>query len=184
MDPGFFGKLPTHGDFVSRGWPEEVTQFVDGWFSEGINALHARHGDESSERIAAAQPLLMFAPPGVVPSGAIFACLTPTIDRVGRRHLLLIGYYGTAAMLWAAAGHSDAHRLGPCPDWRASSETANADALLTRLESEMLPPDDFARFLGSLWQPDHVLVWTPDRSLFAQTKTLTGETLADFIGQD
>jgi type VI secretion system protein ImpM len=81
--PGFFGKLPATGDFVSRGLPSAFTAAWDRWL--------ARH---LATRLPDGAPPLFFhraGPPQV--SGVVL----PSRDRAGRRFPLTLAATGALA---------------------------------------------------------------------------------------
>lgn len=41
---GFYGKLRSHGDFVSRGLPHGFVQAWDAWLQTGLLTSQRRHG--------------------------------------------------------------------------------------------------------------------------------------------
>ena len=119
IPPGFFGKLPAHGDFVTRRLPMGFVAVWDPWV-----ALHlARRADF---------PPLRFAHPGTaggaMSGGAMTGVVLPSRDRAGRAFPLTL----------AAAGAS-----APEPWYEALTEAGvaaargecDADALAARLET-------------------------------------------------
>ena len=89
--PGFFGKVRSHGDFVSRRLPPPVASLWDGWLQSCIQA--------STEELDAAwlpayltSPVWRFALSGGVVDGNAWAgVLMPSVDRVGRHFPLMLG---------------------------------------------------------------------------------------------
>jgi type VI secretion system protein ImpM len=113
--PGFFGKLPSTGDFVTRGLPPAFTTAWDRWL--------ARH---LGTRLAPDAPPLYFRRAGTPPvSGVILA----SHDRAGRRFPLTLAVAGDADPAPLAA-------LGA----EAIAEALTPDALATRLAGLRLPP--------------------------------------------
>jgi type VI secretion system protein ImpM len=83
-----FGKLPAHGDFVSRGLDPVVRDCFDVWMSDEIAQARARFGDEFEARYDSA-PAVRFALPtedGHWDGGALCA----SMDSAGRRFPILI----------------------------------------------------------------------------------------------
>lgn len=83
-----FGKLPAHGDFVSRGLDPVVRDSFDLWMSDEIARARARFGDEFEARYDTA-PAVRFALPteeGHWDGGALCA----SMDSAGRRFPVLI----------------------------------------------------------------------------------------------
>lgn len=81
---GFYGKLASRGDFVSRGLAHSFIQPWDQWLAAGIQASQR----QLAERWLPAYlvcPLWRFAlAPGVCGPQAVVGVLMPSIDRVGR----------------------------------------------------------------------------------------------------
>lgn len=82
--PGFFGKLRSHGDFVSRRLPPAMQSAFDGWLQAGL----VRSRDELG---AAWTPTWVSSPlwrfvlaPGLCGPRAWCGVMMPSADRVGR----------------------------------------------------------------------------------------------------
>ena len=103
---GLFGKLPAHGDFVARGWPEPVRDAVDGWLTGGMLLLRNGAQDEAAfaERMCAAPVWYAYVPPGLLTPLALHIVLAASIDRAGRWFPIVGGMAGAAAAVWARAG--------------------------------------------------------------------------------
>jgi len=88
--PGWYGKLSTVGDFVSRRLSPEFIRFVDDWLSLGMSAGREQLGEQWLEVYLNA-PVLQFAwAPGVYDAQWWFGVLMPSCDNVGRYFPLLI----------------------------------------------------------------------------------------------
>lgn len=72
-----YGKLPAHGDFVSRGLREKAAQTADRMLTAMLGAAREAWGDQFADRYAAAQPWLW---QGAGLSGLII----PSMDAAGR----------------------------------------------------------------------------------------------------
>lgn len=133
--PGFFGKLPSRGDFVDRRLPHRLVQRLDDWIQESL-AL-CMESDEDWEDAFHDSPCWRFTtglggdPPGL--AGVIL----PSQDRVGRSFPLVL-----ALPLTAPPG------LGFPEDWGAAYQTLAALARET-LDSA-LEPDDLLDRLARL----------------------------------
>lgn len=87
---GFFGKLPSHGDFVSRRLSREFLGAWDSWLQRAIAESKASLGDDWLE-IYLTSPIWRFAlMPGICGSDAYLGLVMPSIDRVGRYFPLTI----------------------------------------------------------------------------------------------
>lgn len=81
--PAVFGKMPGHGDFVSRGIPGAVREGLDCWLSDWLAAAHETLGADFAETYETAAPWLF-------QSARAAAVLLPSIDAVGRHFPLLV----------------------------------------------------------------------------------------------
>lgn len=102
---GFFGKLVSHGDFVSRRLPESFLQVWDNWLQHGLHASRETLGATWLETYLTS-PIWRFAlNTGVAGESAWAGVLMPSVDRVGRHFPLTIAASanGQIAMLeWLA----------------------------------------------------------------------------------
>lgn len=88
--PGFFGKLPSHGDFVGRRLPPEVRDRFDQWLQGALLQSRIDLG-EAWLQIWLSSPLWRFVVgPGVCGDQAWAGVMMPSHDRVGRCFPLLI----------------------------------------------------------------------------------------------
>ena len=81
---GFFGKLPSAGDFVQRRLP---AAFVDAWdrhFEHAMAALPEALGPGWKARFQSGPPWRFVLPPGICGEGAFAGVMLPSTDRVGR----------------------------------------------------------------------------------------------------
>ena len=87
--PGFYGKMPSKGDFVQRRLARGVVDPFDAWLQQAIAHSKAALGDGWTD-IYLTSPIWRFAwTDGVCgePAGGV---LMPSIDRVGRHYPLFI----------------------------------------------------------------------------------------------
>jgi len=88
--PGFFGKLMSHADFVTRRMPPGFLTRWDGWLQEAVHAARRRMGDEWLA-IYLHSPIWRFAQAaGVCDQHAWAGVLMPSVDSVGRQFPLTI----------------------------------------------------------------------------------------------
>ncbi|MFK3798482.1 type VI secretion system-associated protein TagF [Pseudomonas sp. NPDC088444] len=81
---GFYGKLPSRGDFVSRGLPQSFIQPWDAWLAAGLHVSQQQLGEDWLDAYLVS-PLWRFAlAAGVCGPDAVVGVLMPSIDRVGR----------------------------------------------------------------------------------------------------
>src|ERR1700744_5108989 len=91
--PFLFGKLPAHGDFVSRGLTAPEVEAWDGWASQAMEAL--RDASPAFEQAHDATPPWRFvAGPSRLGPGWRAGALAPSIDAVGRRFVVVLGVQG------------------------------------------------------------------------------------------
>ena len=82
--PGFYGKLASCGDFVTRDLAPGFTQPWDAWLAAGMQASRRQLGEDWLSAYLVC-PLWRFAlAAGVCGPNAVAGILMPSIDRVGR----------------------------------------------------------------------------------------------------
>lgn len=87
---GFYGKLASRGDFVSRGLPQSFIQPWDSWLAAGLHVSQRQLGEDWLN-VYLVSPLWRFAlAAGVCGPDAVVGGLMPSIDRVGRYFPLTI----------------------------------------------------------------------------------------------
>lgn len=91
---GFFGKLPTMGDFVSRGWLTSGREGLDRLLQEAIAELLAS-SPIGKEAILQAPSSALSIRPGVIGDQGVVALVLPSQDRVGRVFPLCAGVQWT-----------------------------------------------------------------------------------------
>jgi len=81
---GFYGKLASRGDFISRGLGQDFIRPWDRWLAAGLQASRQQLGEAWLDAYLVS-PLWRFAlAPGVCGEQAVTGVLMPSIDRVGR----------------------------------------------------------------------------------------------------
>lgn len=92
--PGFFGKLPDRGDFITRWLPKRFVDTWDRWLQACIATSQAQLGPAWEDSYMTS-PIWRFALPGALvggqegapegtASGPVAGVLMPSVDRVGR----------------------------------------------------------------------------------------------------
>lgn len=82
--PGFYGKIPVLGDFVSRGLPRSFITPWDTWQQEAIANSQDQLKDDWLENYLTS-PLWRFAlTPGICGENSWAGVVMPSVDRVGR----------------------------------------------------------------------------------------------------
>ncbi|MBB3571019.1 type VI secretion system-associated protein TagF [Rhizobium sp. BK491] len=87
---GFFGKLPTHGDFVSSALGSRLQSELDQWVHNGLIALEAALGSDWRRLFHATAAWRFVVGKGVWAPSAVAGVLLPSRDRVGRSFPLII----------------------------------------------------------------------------------------------
>ena len=84
--PGWYGKLPSLGDFASRRVDDGFLQAWDEWLARDLAGWRGSDPQGWLERYLQAASCLFLATPGALghPHGALAGVLTPSVDRVGR----------------------------------------------------------------------------------------------------
>lgn len=83
LNYGFFGKVPSAGDFVSRDIPHHYLRRIDDWFSKGMSSLSAEQQTWLDVYLTA--PVWNFViAPKVWGNEFLYGALMPSVDSVGR----------------------------------------------------------------------------------------------------
>lgn len=89
--PGWFGKLPSLGDFASRRLPASFVQPWDRWLQRGMVAAIAALGEARWVETYLVAPVLRFwLAPGVLGDSGWAGLMMPSTDRIGRHFPLTI----------------------------------------------------------------------------------------------
>jgi len=89
---GFYGKLPSMGDFVSRRLPKDFISFWDEWLQNSMATSRDALGEEWLQSYLTS-PIWRFAlSPGLAGKDAWLGIVMPSVDRVGRYFPLTIAY--------------------------------------------------------------------------------------------
>jgi type VI secretion system protein ImpM len=116
--PGWYGKLPTLGDFASRRLEADFIEPWDLWLGEGLQSQRDLLGDAWLDAYLQSPPWRFMLLPGVLPGFdpecTLAGVLMPSVDRVGRYFPLTIA--ATIARLPSSAPDYEAllgwlHRL-------------------------------------------------------------------------
>ena len=84
LETGFYGKLPSHGDFLRRRVSDAFIGVWDAWLQECIAASRASLGDRWLD-VYLTSPVWRFAcAPGTCGPAPIVGVMAPSVDRVGR----------------------------------------------------------------------------------------------------
>ena len=113
--PGFFGKLPSHGDFISRRLPTELLAAWEAWLDAGLQHSRDSLGDAWLQTYLSS-PIWCFSASADCCGAQPFAgVLMPSLDRVGR-------YYSLSIVAPFDAERSAAEIASGETDWFARME--------------------------------------------------------------
>lgn len=90
MGAGFYGKLPSQGDFVTRRLPWEFTSGWDAWLQAGMSEAKQRLGDAWLDRYLTAPIWRFQLAAGVLGEVGWAGLWCPSVDRVGRHFPLTL----------------------------------------------------------------------------------------------
>jgi type VI secretion system protein ImpM len=131
---GFFGKIPTRGDFVRQGLPADFTGAMDQWWQRVLPYSQARLGKGWEDAWMQA-PIWCFAlPPGRCGAGAAVGLWLPSTDKVGRLFPLTIAWV-------SRHGWNDIARCGPF--------LAAAEAIGVRAVEQDVSPAELAEAVAA-----------------------------------
>jgi type VI secretion system ImpM family protein len=144
LKTGFYGKLPSNGDFLSRNLSHEITLSIDEWFQISMTQLRHRLPDWSY--FFNSSPSWFFLIPcNFFSSKAYAGYITPSIDRVGRCFPLIV----------IKEIHKDAIlNIDSLQHWYLSTETivqnclrnnVSADELMVSLDKIEIRPNSFEK---------------------------------------
>jgi len=88
--PGWYGKIPSVGDFVSRRLPDEFIRLWDDWLQGGMACVRAELGTDWLPRYLVAPVRRFWLAPGLMSAPGWVGVLMPSIDGVGRYFPLTI----------------------------------------------------------------------------------------------
>lgn len=98
--PGFYGKLPSRGDFLREGLPRDFADSWDAWWQRGLAETQRRPQDEWRDAWLEAPVWRFVLPPGLCGAGGILGLWMPSVDKAGRYFPLTIA--AAASSDWAS----------------------------------------------------------------------------------
>ncbi len=134
-----FGKMPTHGDFVSRGLAPDTRDVLDRWLSDEMIRARQHVGAAFESAYDSASPWLWS-------DGGESGAICPSMDSAGRRFPILVGR--AVGEHEASAGVARA-----CENaiYRALGEGLTADQLQAAIGEE-LPSEGEAAPMSNWWR--------------------------------
>lgn len=87
---GFFGKVPSHGDFISDGLERELIGTFDDWTRSGMHACADMFAGRWPKIFSSSPPIRFIIERGIWGNCAYAGVIVPSADRVGRKYPLAI----------------------------------------------------------------------------------------------
>ena len=193
--PFLFGKLPAHGDFISRGLDDETIEAADAAVAEAVT-LAALKWDHRWDDVDVETPVWRFiAAPGVLGRDWAAGVFMASVDAVGRQFPLVAGFTSSSLALIAqgaalTAALDEAETLAR----NALLQADSVDTLLAALEGaatrfapaahadpgEAFAAAALARAHSSAWSAEGLFWVAGSQSIepVALTGALNGETLS------
>lgn len=128
---GFYGKLPAHGDFVSRGLsPTQVTA-VDNWLQAAVVSAQENLGANWLDKYLQTPAWRFVLSPGIIDGFSWAGILLPSVDRVGR-------YFPLMALVHLPAATCLSEFLSMQQTWFAGLEDCLRAALNGRVQIDSI----------------------------------------------
>lgn len=137
-----FGKMPSHGDFVSRGFDPEEREALDRWLSAEIADARSAFGAEFEQRFDLAPPWRFVWTGDRWTAGA----MASSVDSAGRRFPLLVGRRGIAAADVSAAAEACENAI-----YGAFGNGWSADQLTDALAADAVPDAESEEAAEGWW---------------------------------
>ncbi len=134
---GFYGKLPSLGDFISRAVDDNLLERWDAWLQSCLVASRSALGDRWVDLYMTAPMWRFHAQGGVLCAQPVAGLMFPSVDRVGRYFPLTV----FATLPREAVGLVVADR---CAQWFERVE----DLVLAQLEDDSRDADQFEAALA------------------------------------
>lgn len=90
MKVGFFGKLPSHGDFVQRNVSPPLCDYWDNWIKQGFSYCETELGKDWQATYYTAPIWRFCLPSGLIASNAISGLMMPSVDASGRLYPMTV----------------------------------------------------------------------------------------------
>jgi type VI secretion system protein ImpM len=148
---GFFGKIPSRGDFVRSGLPGSFVEPWDNWLQKVLPAARVALGDQWDAIWLEAPVWRFLLPPGQCGPDCVLGLWMPSVDAAGRHFPLTLA----AVLPGDAVPDSDADHA-----WLDCAEEAGRDAIAYDLSPEDLasrltecrgPPPQASAETGRWW---------------------------------
>jgi type VI secretion system protein ImpM len=132
---GFYGKIPSRGDFVRHGLSRAVVSCWDDWVQRVLVEASLQKGADLAAAWDAAPVWRLALDAGLCGPAPLFGVMLPSTDRSGRRFPLLCAAEGAMTMTEAGYLLATLQEIG-----RAAVETASApEEIRARLAAVGIP---------------------------------------------
>ena len=136
---GFFGKIPSHGDFVRRAFPSGLSKRWDGWLQAGLTQSREALGEDWLD-VYLSSPIWRFClSAGLCGESQWIGAMMPSVDRVGR-------YYPLTTVTEIPASRSLFGTATIAASWLAPLE----ETMLATLEGDSLTAEELEIRLAAL----------------------------------
>jgi type VI secretion system ImpM family protein len=148
--PVLFGKLPSHGDFISRGLDLTACDAWDRWASGGLETARASLGERFDDAHDRAPPWRFIDSPGRFGPDWRAGALAPSIDAAGRRFMIMLAAEGLSSAQAGGGGEAIAEEMEALiyqafeAGWNADATIEAAQAPVERLPVGGLDPEPAA----------------------------------------
>lgn len=171
---GFYGKIPSVGDFVHRGLAGSSIALMDGWLQRGMASMRSSSQDPQAGHMVS--PITYFIMPEKIwAESPVTGLFVPSVDRVGRQFPLLMmtplqeNFRADCSSAIGSLKRATDSALG------ALHDRLSPDALYSRLTDEEAPQDcsddpEFMRFSSVL----HAFAANSDHSFWWQSEASAG----------
>lgn len=145
---GFYGKLPSHGDFLTRGLSGDFVTAWDDWLQRGMIRSQEVLGEGWLDAFLTSPVWRFVLAPGAIDHHGYAGILFPSVDRVGR-------YFPMTAARRLSVDRVDLALLDVLEPWQRAAETVLLAALerdendLEELVRSICPEIDSATDLAS-----------------------------------
>ncbi len=119
---GFYGKLPSHGDFLTRRVAEEFLETWDGWLQRCLTSSQSELADRWLDCYLTSPMWRFFLSDGIAGPMSYAGVLLPSVDRVGR-------YFPLTVLTAVPAGTPALAFSMAAAQWFSDVETLCAQAL-------------------------------------------------------
>ena len=165
LSAGFFGKIPTRGDFVRHGLPTDLVRALDTWWQDVLPASRDRLGAAWTDAWMEAPIWRFHLPAGTCGPDAAAGLWLPSTDRAGRLFPLTIAI---AAPAWAGlARHGGFLDAAEAIGLAAVEQDVTPEQLATAIATAAGPGTPMAEPRAATWWTNGGTRVAPARRSFA-----------------